>query len=78
MLDVGIFFLILSTLRPLCFFFSVLDKKKIQNLMREGGKTFKKIKTFNLFLEKLMRSTPTPRKKSIGQFFGKFDDCEEK
>ena len=31
-------------------YFSVLDKKKIQNLMREGGKTFKK-KTLNLFLE---------------------------
>ena len=32
--------------------------EKIQNLMREGGKkTFKKKKTSNLFLEKLMRAS---------------------
>ena len=37
------------------FNFSVLDQKKIQNLMREGGKkkTFMKKKTLNLFLEKV-------------------------
>ena len=31
---------------------SVLDKKKIQTLMREGGKKHLRKKTYNLFLEK--------------------------
>ena len=40
------------------FNLSVLDQKKIQNLMREyGKKTFKKKTTLSLFVEKLMRAT---------------------
>ena len=41
-------------------YFSVLDQKKIQNLMREGEKKYNKErvneKTLDKFLEKLMRA----------------------
>ena len=40
------------------FHFSVLDQKKIQNLMKEGGKkNIYEKKTLNLFWEKVMRAT---------------------
>ena len=40
------------------FNFSVLDQKKIQNVMREGGKkNIEENKTLNLVLENLMRVT---------------------
>ena len=54
------------------FYFSVLDQEKIKNLMRQGGKKtiifflpiFEKVnegaqikKTFDKFLEKVMRAT---------------------
>ena len=59
------------------FYLSVLDQKKIPNLMREGGKkkTFRKRQAFNLFSEKekLMRAT----KKNIGQISGKVNEGDE-
>ena len=46
------------------FHFSVLDQKKIQNLMREGGKKENlQKKTLNLFLERLMRATKKNKQK---------------
>ena len=56
------------------FNFSVLDQKKIQNLMREGGKKHLRKKTLNLFWEKLMRR---PNKINIGHISGKVNEGDK-
>ena len=64
----------LLTIKAIVFYFSVLDQKKIQNLMREGGKKHLRNKTLNLFLKNLMSRQ---NKKNIWQIYRNVDEGDE-